>query len=110
LRTSGIIFTVIEIIFDVIAILLAVRILLRFFGANSSNMLVAWLYDTTGQLTAPFAGIFPNAHVSGFFVVDIAAIIALIVYSFIGYVLLNFVSDMRYKASEREVVVHKHRR
>lgn len=103
MRTEGIIYTVLEIIFDVIAILLAFRILLKFLGANESTPIVAWLYDTTGSLIAPFAGIFPNGKISGVFTIDVAAIIALIVYSLIAYVVLGLIADF-----SARYVSHRH--
>lgn len=113
MRTFGIIHTIIEVIFDIIAVLLALRILFRFFGASEGNVIVDWLYDTTGQLIAPFTGIFPNPTLEGAFVIDVAAVIALIVYSVIGFVILSFISDLRYRAAERDLdeeEVHTHRR
>lgn len=103
MRTEKVIYTILEVIFDVIAILLAFRILLRFLGANPSTPVVNWLYDTTGSLIAPFAGIFPNGKISGFFTLDIAAIIALVVYSLIAYVVLGLISDF-----SARYVAHRH--
>ena len=103
MRTERIIYAIIEIIFDVIAVLLALRIILRFFGANAATPFVSWLYETTQGLIAPFAGIFPNPRVSGAYVLDIAAVVALVVYAVIGYVILSFLADLRARALARKV-------
>jgi hypothetical protein len=102
MRTERILYAIIEVIFDGIAILLGLRVVFRFFGANSGTPFISWLYDTTGQLIAPFAGIFPNPRIEGIFLVDISAIVALVVYSVIGYVVLNFLADLRMRAAARE--------
>jgi hypothetical protein len=93
MRTGRIVITLIELIFDAIAILLGLRILLRFLGANPSTPFVNWIYETTGSLIFPFAGIFPNPRLSGSFVIDVAAIIALVIYSLIGYIVLGLIAD-----------------
>lgn len=103
MRTERVIYTILEVIFDVIAILLGFRILLRFLGANANTPIVNWIYDTTNSLIAPFAGIFPSPQVSGFFTIDVAAIIALVVYSLVGYAVLSLIADF----SDR-YVAHRH--
>ncbi|MFS8159161.1 MAG: YggT family protein, partial [Candidatus Roizmanbacteria bacterium] len=82
---------------------LALRILLKFLGANPTTPIVNWLYETTGSLIAPFSGIFPNPKLSGFFTIDVAAIIALVVYSLIAYVVLGLISDF-----SARYVAHRH--
>lgn len=103
MRTERVIYTILEVIFDAIAILIALRVLFRFLGANPSTPIVNWLYEVTGSLIAPFSGIFPNPRLSGFFVIDVAAIIALIVYSLIAYVVLGLISDF-----SARYVAHRH--
>ena len=106
MRTEKVVYTILEIIFDVIAILLALRVLLKFLGANASTPIVNWLYATTDSLIAPFAGIFPNPRLSGFFVIDVAAIIALIIYSLIAYVVLALIADFSARYVAHRHVVH----
>ncbi len=103
MRTEKVIYTILEVIFDAIAILLAFRVLLKFLGANPKTPIVNWLYEVTGSLIAPFAGIFPNPKLSGFFTIDVAAIIALIVYSLIAYVVLGLIADF-----SARYVTHRH--
>ena len=71
----------------VVQTLLSVRFLLKFFGADARAPFVAWLYDTTNSLIAPFAGAFPASTVNGHFVIEFTTLFALIVYSLIAYFL-----------------------
>ncbi len=103
-RAEKLIYTIIEVIFSIIELLLAVRILLRFFGANPSTPFVSWLYDTTSGLIAPFAGIFPNPRLEGQFVIEISAVIALVVYAVIGAIILSFLADMASRTAARTEV------
>jgi len=101
MRADIILYRVVEIIFDAIALLIGVRILLTFFNANSATPIVNWLYDISAPLVAPFAGMFPNATV-GTFVIEISSIIALVVYSLIGYVVLTAIASL----TDRFVTAH----
>lgn len=62
-----------------VSFLIVFRILFKFFAANSDISFVSWVYNVSGTLVAPFAGIIPPL-VIGRSVVDFTAFIALIVY------------------------------
>jgi uncharacterized protein YggT (Ycf19 family) len=79
----------IEAIVGIIEILLIFRIALRFFAANPSSEFVAWIYQISGSLLGPFAGAFPNLTAGSGGVVDVTAILALIVYAVIGWILIQ---------------------
>ena len=66
---------VVTLIFTVLEILLLVRFLLKLFGANQSQPLVAGLYGITNPLVRPFEGIFSIPPDSPF---DIAALMAIV--------------------------------
>lgn len=59
--------------------LLGLRILLKLIGANEQNGFVRFVYDLTELFVAPFVGIAENPT-SGSLELDIAAIIAIVVY------------------------------
>ena len=84
----GIIRTIIKIFFGVIEFLLALRFIFKFFVANTGTPFVAWIYGVTVTLVSPFVGIFPNFRFGGF-TVDFATLAALVVYSLVGYLLLQ---------------------
>lgn len=87
----GIVRTLVNIVVSIIELLLSLRFVFKFFGANPSTPFVAWLYDATLPLVNPFARILPDLRLGGF-VVDFATLIALIVYVLIGYLILQIFS------------------
>lgn len=96
----GIIRTLVNIVFGVIEFLLALRFIFKFFVVNVGTPFVAWIYGVTASLVSPFAGILPSFKFGGF-VVDFATLVALIVYSLIGYLLLqvfSYVGPRYYRA------------
>lgn len=66
---------VVTLIFTVLEVLLLFRFLLKLFGANQSQPLVAGLYGITDPLVRPFEGIFSIPPDSPF---DIAALMAIV--------------------------------
>ena len=87
----GIIRTIINIVFGLIETLLLLRFALKFFVANPNAPFVAWLYGSTAQLVAPFAGIFPSWRIAGL-VVDFTTLSALAVYALVSYFLMQIFS------------------
>jgi uncharacterized protein YggT (Ycf19 family) len=77
----------ISLVVCVIELLLTFRLIFEFLVVNTGTPFVAWLYNLTTPLVAPFAKILPDWKFSGF-VVDFATIAALIVFALAGYVLL----------------------
>jgi len=66
---------VVTLFFTVLEVLLLFRFLLKLFGANQSQPLVAGLYGVTEPLVRPFQGIFAIPPESAF---DVAALIAIV--------------------------------
>ena len=93
----------INVVFSIIEILIAVRIVLRLFGANPAAGFVQWIYATTDPLLAPFLGMFPSPALQGGFVIEFSAVFGLIVYAFIGYLLTEIVSELTYYSRRRVV-------
>ncbi|HAV11314.1 MAG TPA: YggT family protein [Candidatus Moranbacteria bacterium] len=89
----GIIRTLVNIVFGVIEFLLLLRFVFKFFVANPGTPFVSWIYGATASLVRPFAGILPDFKLGGF-VVDFATLAALIVYAFIGYLILQLFSHI----------------
>jgi uncharacterized protein YggT (Ycf19 family) len=68
----------------IIEALLLVRIVLLLLAANPDAPFSSFIYGLTAPLVAPFQGVFPDA-VSGLgFTVDVAAILAMIVYAILA--------------------------
>lgn len=84
----GVVRMLVNIVFGIIEFLLAFRFIFKFFAANSGTPFVAWIYRMSASLVGPFAKILPDLKLGGF-VVDFATLVALIVYAFIGYLILQ---------------------
>ena len=84
----GIVRTLVSLVVGVIEALLLLRFVFKFFVANVGTPFVAWIYSTTASLVSPFARIVPDLKL-GQFVVDFSTLVALIVYVFIGYLILR---------------------
>ncbi len=86
---------VINAVIGVIEALLAVRLVLDLFAASPSAPFIAWLYNVTDGLVAPFAGAFPALAFGGF-LIDFSVILAMIVYAILGWIIiyvLSFIFD-----------------
>jgi uncharacterized protein YggT (Ycf19 family) len=97
--TARLILVLIDFIFGLIEIVLAVRILFELLGANSSTPFVSWVYAISGTLLNPFRGIFPSPVLQGKFVLDISAIIALFVYALIAYLISELIRWVSYRST-----------
>jgi hypothetical protein len=76
------------VIFGAIETSLAFRIIFKILGANANNQFISSLYQFTDNFSRPFVGIFNFTLGFDQFVLDLPAVIAMIVYSIIGYGLL----------------------
>lgn len=75
--------------FVVIAeLFLGLRVLLKLFGADSSNGFVQWVYNSSDVLLDPFRGIFPARELAEGSVIDFSALFAMLVYGLLGMVLI----------------------
>jgi YGGT family len=76
-------------IIGIIEAALLLRIVLELFGASPASSFVAWVYDVTGSLLGPFASAFPNMSLGGGLVLDIVAILGMIAYAILGWVIIQ---------------------
>jgi len=83
--------TIISVVLAIIEFLLSLRLLLIFFGANPRAPFVTWIYDTSAPLIAPFTNIFHNFRIGGF-VIDLTTLVALIVFSLVGHLIVELFS------------------
>ncbi len=102
---SRIMLFLVNAVFVVIGFLLVMRLTLRFFGANPNSPFVTWIYESSDSLLAPFAGIFPVTRLGSSFVIDVPVLFALIVYGFLGYLILEAIEVIAFRAEDRR---HKH--
>ena len=84
--------------FAFLELFIVVRIILDFLRASQDALFIQWLNTATDPLLRPFVGIFPPLEISGGYILEFHAIIALIVYAFVGYIItsgLNFLAIHR---------------
>lgn len=94
---------IINFIVSAIEVLLGLRLVFRFFGANSDTPFVRWIYDTSAPLLGPFRGIFPTTELEGRYVLEFTTVIAMLVYGLIGYFLVYLVSSIATPADDDTV-------
>ena len=83
-------------IFGVIQGLLILRILLLLVAARESNAIVAFVYDVTELLVAPFRGILgANVIEAGQTALDVSAIVALVGWTIVELVILGLIRVFR---------------
>lgn len=80
-RTLHAVTQVISLVLGLIELLLLVRIVLFFFGANPTAEFTSLIYGLTAPLVAPFQGVFTIVITIAGGVIDAAAILAMIVYA-----------------------------
>ena len=89
---TNIIIALVDFFVGLVELLLGLRVIFRLFAANPDNAFVNWIYNTSGDVMAPFRGIFPPAHLGNGHVLDISAIFAMIVYAIVGYLLVSLLN------------------
>jgi|ERR1035437_8430069 cytochrome b561 len=80
-------------------LLLALRVVLRFFNGNPSASFVHWCYVSTNTLLEPFRAVYTSTGViTRGWVVDYVALFAMAVYAVAGYVVLSLAYNWAKKA------------
>lgn len=97
---ATLIISLINLIMGIIEILIGLRFILKFFRAGLAPF-VSWVYETSQPLINPFVGIFPNPVITGGFVIEFSSLIALVVYTIIGYLLAEALATVSYNARRR---------
>lgn len=87
----------IKVVFAIVEFLIGLRVLLLLFGANPANGFVAWVYDNSQPLVAPFQGIFPTVS-QGRFIVDFSALFAMVVYAFVVWLVNELIDYLTYQS------------
>ena len=85
----------INLIVGVINGLLAIRILLELFAANSANAFANLIYNLTDPLVQPFVNLFNYSFQNGVARLDVAALAAIIVYSLVAFILTRLLDINR---------------
>ena len=83
--------------------LIAIRFLLKMFGANTGSAFVSFMYALTDPLVAPFHGIF-NTAAAGRSVFEPESIVAILIYTLIGWGIVSLIRLMARNRSTTTVV------
>jgi len=86
-----------------IDILIAIRFLLKMFGANTTAAFVRFMYDLTWPLVAPFHGIFNTAQ-EGRSIFEPESLVAIGIYALIGWGIVSLIGLMTRSRSTTTVV------
>ena len=86
-------FDLIYLVFAVIDGLILIRVVLKVLAANTTVPFTGFVYGVTDWLLAPFHGILPVIS-NGRSVFEMSALIGLLVYSLLGYVLARLFAVM----------------
>jgi uncharacterized membrane protein len=92
-------------VFGVIEVLLAVRFVLRLFGANPHAGFVTWIYGLSGVFMAPFNAVFKTQSAAGA-TFEWSALVALAFYALVAWgivALIRAVSPRRSSATVERV-------
>jgi uncharacterized protein YggT (Ycf19 family) len=83
--------------------LIAIRFLLKMFGANTTSAFVSFMYALTDPMVAPFHGIF-NTAAAGRSVFEPESIVAIIIYTLIGWGIVSLIRLMARNRTTTTVV------
>jgi|SRR5581483_8749778 len=97
--TARIILLLVDFIFGLIELILALRIIFELFGANSTAPFVSWLYEVSRTILYPFQGIFPSPVLRNGFVLDMSAVVALLIYALIAYLISELIRFISYNST-----------
>ena len=92
MRTAAI--RLIDLVSGFIALMLTLRIILRVLQANSATPIVSWIYSVTSNFIAPFVGIFPDYSLGGGAVVDLSAILAMVIYMLLFFLISSVILSL----------------
>lgn len=95
----------INVVFMIVESMIALRILLKLFAANTSAPFVQWVYQMTQSLIYPFLGIFPSPVLEGGFIIEFSSLFALVVYGVIAYLISELIQELVYRSSSRTVII-----
>lgn len=73
-------------------VLLLTRMALRLIAADPASGFVNFIYSSTNVLTAPFLGITAAPQIGDGGIFDVAALVAILVYSFVAWVVVRLLA------------------
>ncbi len=98
------------IIFIIIEIILAFRLVLKLLGANAENIFVKFIYGVSQVFVGVFQGIFSDASTEGIETTAIfepGTVIAMIVIAIIAWIVMKLIETNKRSKVEKEEVVEE---
>jgi uncharacterized protein YggT (Ycf19 family) len=92
-------------LFGILEALIAIRVVLKLIAANPANAFAQIVYGLTEPFLLPFIGLTGTPQAGGM-VLEIPALIAMIVYALIGWVLVKLIWLLFYRPSTRSVTTY----
>jgi uncharacterized protein YggT (Ycf19 family) len=83
----NVLLTILNLIIGFISLILGFRILFKLVSASSATPIVQWVNNLSDKFIYPFHGLFPDIPITAFSTLDIVALISLLAYSLIGYLI-----------------------
>jgi uncharacterized protein YggT (Ycf19 family) len=84
--------------------IIAIRFLLKLFGASTQSSFVRFMYDITAPLVAPFHGIF-NTVSEGRAVLEPESLVAMVIYTLIGWGIISLIRLIKRNRSSSTTLV-----
>jgi YggT family protein len=104
----NIIVTFLNILLGVGAFFLGLRIVLRLFSANPATPFVSWIYNVSERFMSPFHGIFPDIPIAGGVVFDVVALLTLLAYTLITYLVIGLIDAAFTSRWGSDVIEERH--
>lgn len=80
--------------------IISLRFIFKLFGASEANAIVRWIYEISGAFISPFEGIITaNWHIGSLYI-DVNALVALVVYMLVAFVLIEIVKAFTPRKNE----------
>lgn len=71
---------------------LALRFVLKLFGANSGNSFVSWVYGMSDVLLQPFRGIFPAKVFDNKYILEFSTLFAMLMFTALALLVVGVVN------------------
>ena len=81
----------ISLVIGIIAILIAIRVVLKLLAANTESSFTQFIYNVTGPLVRPFLNIFGTPTGDNGSVFEVSSILAIAIYLLIGWLVMKLV-------------------
>jgi uncharacterized protein YggT (Ycf19 family) len=79
----------ISMVFGLIAILIAIRVVLKLLAANTASGFTQFIYNISGPFVAPFHGIFGTPSADNGAVLEVSSILAIAIYLLVGWLIMR---------------------